>query len=88
MPSSKDDRPTAARLTLTRKEVDFPLGPGTYLVDVDLKLVPAGREARDVAPRPPKSQQTPDRTVQMVAGALAEGNISGVVEGVQAERQK
>ncbi|KAG9003093.1 Telomerase protein component 1 [Tulasnella sp. 427] len=72
---------------LTRKEVDFPLGPGTWLLDVTLKMEWAGREAAAAVPKPPR-KQTPERTAEMIAGAVVEGDISNIPEATQAETQR
>lgn len=73
---------------LTRKEVDFPLGPGSWLIDVTLEMEWAGKEATAAAPKPPKKEQTPEKTAEIVAGAVAEGDVSQIVEASQAETQK
>lgn len=73
---------------LTRKEVDFPLGPGSWLIDVTLEMEWAGKEAAAVVPKPPKKQQTPEKTAEIVAGAVAQGDVSKIPDAYQAETQR
>lgn len=73
---------------LTRKEVDFPLGPGSWLLDVTLRMEWAGKEAAAAVPKPPKKEQTPERTAEIVAGAVVEGDVSQIPEAYQAETQR
>ncbi|KAG9048212.1 Telomerase protein component 1 [Tulasnella sp. UAMH 9824] len=73
---------------LTRKEVDFPLGPGTWLIDVTLAMEWAGKEATAAVPKPPKKEQTPEKSAEIVAGAVAEGDVSTIPDAYQAETQR
>ena len=79
-----DTGPTEMRLN--RKDIDFPIGPGSWLVDVTLNMRWAGSEAAHTAPRGPRKRQTPENAGEMVAVALAEGDVSELAHAVQGNR--
>ncbi|KAG8905161.1 large subunit of alpha-aminoadipate reductase, partial [Tulasnella sp. 417] len=88
MPSRDSEASRApTEFKLTRKEVDFPLGPGSWLIDLTLEMEWAGKEAAAAVPKPPKKEQTPEKTAEIVAGAVAEGDVSQVPGALQAETQ-
>jgi phosphatidylinositol-3,4,5-trisphosphate 3-phosphatase and dual-specificity protein phosphatase PTEN len=38
LPRTADDVPQSAHLRLSRKDVDFPLGLGSWIVDIDIEM--------------------------------------------------
>jgi len=86
-PSSTDAQRIVEHFVLLRKKVDFPLGPGAWLIDVDVSMVWAGPQADSADPQKPRKFASQDDAEGMVAGAVLEGNLGGVVEAVQAEKQ-
>ncbi len=87
MPKREGQEKRSHRFTLTRQEVDFPLGPGTWLVDVEMELAWVGKEAETFAPRALKKGASSDHTVEVITSAVVEGQTSEIADAVTAERQ-
>lgn len=86
-PSSPSDAPKA-KFLLTRKELDFPLGVGSSIVDVEISL--EWLRATDPEAVQPPARQLSGESMGEPAGiaatveAIAAGNVGDVVEAKQA----
>lgn len=72
--------PEPVKLTLTRKEIDFPLGIGSMLVDVEIPLewIPSSEAVVEQVP----ARQTSDEA--LVEGDKEPAGFSATVQGVAA----
>lgn len=74
-PNMPVEVPPPTHWKLTRKEVDFPLGIGAWIVDIDIQMVwlPLGTAAY-----PPKRQTSLDSATGEVAEPVSGGLIASV----------
>jgi len=73
------------RLILTRKEVDFPIGVGANIIDVEIGLAwVSEKEAEAVHPPSQTSLDTEPKGVPATLQTATEGNMGSAVHAKQA----
>lgn len=88
-PPNRSSQPsTPSKFILTRKEIDFPLGIGSDIIDVEISLQWCPEETPDVAVQPQVSTaQTSDeesKGQEVRGGGKSEGDMAGLAASVQA----
>jgi len=97
-PRASDGTPQAVHFHLGRKDVDFPLGAGAWIVDIDVEMAWVPIESEAALEEPPQRQTSGDSVegkggepapggVLAGAGDLASGaGVAQAIETVQAGR--
>ena len=70
---------TVSHFTLTRKELDFAIGAGSSIIDVDVALAWVPSSSADAQKSPPP-QQTSMESLQGVGGEPNDGGIIATIQ--------